>query len=228
MTSEYNHKKIIENLDNWVSLRGSGNYIPEDNITTSDIDYSIPEVYGIQQVRQEISKFVEILIENNQLSHVLEIGLGYFGSTHFLWRQFFNHVSTIEYQTSRVSNLNENLRQFYSKPVLNDKKSSFFFGYSYLPKTLYKFHTYLNGKKIDLLFIDGEHRYEDVYLDWKIYCHYVQPGGIIAFHDAISKISDSGVPRFLKDLEDGSIDGIKRKINYIVSSKDCGIAYYRV
>ena len=219
-------KTIINILDHWVAQRGSGNYISEDNVNTSDSDYSIPEVFGIQQVRSEISKFVEVLLKNNKLSYALEIGLGYFGSTHFLWRQLFKHVSTIEYQTARVSNLKHNIREFYSKTVLNDKRSSFFFGYSYLPKTLNKVHKHLNGKKIDMLFFDGEHRYEDVYLDWRIYSHFVKSGGIVAFHDAVSPHSEKGVPRFLEDLQSGNIDGKNIKINFIVSSKDCGIGYY--
>ena len=41
----------------------------------------------------------------------------------------------------------------------------------------------LQGKKIDLLFIDGDHTYEGVKKDWEMYSPLVRKGGIIAFHD---------------------------------------------
>ena len=40
-------------------------------------------------------------------------------------------------------------------------------------------------KPIDLLFIDGSHDYEDVLADFQNFLPYVQPGGVIAFHDVI-------------------------------------------
>lgn len=41
----------------------------------------------------------------------------------------------------------------------------------------------LGGKKIDFLFIDGDHRIDAVRKDFNNYHHLVRPGGIIAFHD---------------------------------------------
>jgi predicted O-methyltransferase YrrM len=41
----------------------------------------------------------------------------------------------------------------------------------------------LNGHKIDLLFIDADHRYEGVKRDFELYSPLVAPGGIIGFHD---------------------------------------------
>jgi predicted O-methyltransferase YrrM len=42
---------------------------------------------------------------------------------------------------------------------------------------------WLNGAEIDLLFIDGDHSYEGVKLDFEMYGPLVRKGGIIAFHD---------------------------------------------
>lgn len=36
---------------------------------------------------------------------------------------------------------------------------------------------------IDLLFIDGGHKYAEVKADYKTWGHFVKPGGVIAFHD---------------------------------------------
>jgi predicted O-methyltransferase YrrM len=41
----------------------------------------------------------------------------------------------------------------------------------------------LDGREIDLLFIDGDHSYEGVKTDFKTYMRFVKNGGMIAFHD---------------------------------------------
>lgn len=44
----------------------------------------------------------------------------------------------------------------------------------------------LAGRKVDFLFIDGDHSYEGVKADYEIYAPLVRPGGIIAFHDIVA------------------------------------------
>lgn len=48
----------------------------------------------------------------------------------------------------------------------------------------------LHEKKLDLLFIDGDHTYEGVKKDFEDYSGLVRPGGIIAFHDIVQHPSD--------------------------------------
>ena len=43
----------------------------------------------------------------------------------------------------------------------------------------------LSGRKIDFLFIDGDHRYTGVKRDWSLYAPLVKRNGIIAFHDIL-------------------------------------------
>ena len=45
----------------------------------------------------------------------------------------------------------------------------------------------LNGRKVDFLFIDGDHTETGVTADFNDYRHLVRPGGIIAFHDIVEK-----------------------------------------
>jgi len=69
---------------------------------------------------------------------------------------------------------------------------------------------WLQGEKLDFLFIDGDHSYEGVRSDYEMYGPLVRPGGIIAFHDivpdfrtryGIETASDVGeVPRFWGEL----------------------------
>jgi predicted O-methyltransferase YrrM len=67
----------------------------------------------------------------------------------------------------------------------------------------------LGGRKLDFLFIDGDHRYEGVRSDFEAYTSLMRPAGIIALHDIaaphpdrpIMNGNDPGdVPRFWADL----------------------------
>ena len=46
--------------------------------------YFLNEEFAIQQSKEEIEEFVDVLLKN-KTNVCLEIGLGHYGSTHFLW-----------------------------------------------------------------------------------------------------------------------------------------------
>jgi len=50
----------------------------------------------------------------------------------------------------------------------------------------------LNGKLLDFLFIDGDHRYESIKSDYNMYSPLVRKGGIIGFHDIGEKEEGGG------------------------------------
>jgi cephalosporin hydroxylase len=54
---------------------------------------------------------------------------------------------------------------------------------SHSPATLNQIIALLDGRKIDFLFIDGDHTYEGVRADFELYAPLVRLGGLIAFHD---------------------------------------------
>jgi hypothetical protein len=223
-----NINEVMGELDKWVSKHGSGKYVDENWTPNNDlITWGVPEDSGIQQVRKEIEEFTTILLErpSDKLQTTLEVGLGYFGSTHFLWRLLFNHSVTIEKSHERVRLFGETSRDFYGKWVADDGKSSFLIGMSNDVPIVRKAYSLLK-EGVDLLFIDGNHSYESVLVDWLLYSPLVKKKGIVAFHDAISQFDNSSIPHFLQNLADGKIDGKTHKISKIVHSKDLGIAYY--
>jgi glycosyltransferase involved in cell wall biosynthesis/cephalosporin hydroxylase len=61
--------------------------------------------------------------------------------------------------------------------------SYFVQGPSAAGKTVARVVSILSGREIDLLFIDGDHRYEGVRADFLIYRRFVRDGGVVAFHD---------------------------------------------
>lgn len=70
------------------------------------------------------------------------------------------------------------------------------------------------GRRLDLLFIDGDHRYIGVKRDFEMYAPLVRKEGIIAFHDIVPGPQDNvgGVPRFWQEIRDNH--------NYIEIVKD--------
>ena len=214
---------IKNTLDKWVSRVGTGRYQPDNYVDDLDNSFSISENFGIQQVKTEIYKFIDVLLKQKKVKNCLEIGLGSYGSTHFLWRLMFEKTITIEHQKYRVFRFTENMNKFHNKFVLNDLKSRFIFGLSHDTSSVEKVDKLLNGEKLDLLFIDGDHTYKSVLCDWLLYKNFVAKGGIIAFHDCIANDDGYGVPKFLKKIK---LFNSKIKLKKIVYSKNFGIAYY--
>lgn len=58
-------------------------------------------------------------------------------------------------------------------------------GSSYTSRTVHRLESILNGRKLDVLFIDGDHRYESVKKDFLMYKHLVRESGFIMFHDIV-------------------------------------------
>ena len=200
---------IIQELDKWVSDKGSVGYTEgKDGYT---INYSgTKPIEGIQQNRNEIKEFIEYLNDGYNNGTILEIGLGYYGSTHFLWRMIFDKVITIENQNNRIREFGLNIQKYYGKWVLDDGKSYF-----------------IHGNSNDIIFIDALHSYESVLTDWLVYSPRVRKGGIVAFHDCEKRFPNrKGVAEFIDDLESGNIDGKKYEMNKIVHSTEQGICWY--
>ena len=50
-------------------------------------------------------------------------------------------------------------------------------------KSVIELENILKDKKVDLLFIDGDHTYDGIKNDYLIYNKFVKKGGFIVFHD---------------------------------------------
>jgi predicted O-methyltransferase YrrM len=78
---------------------------------------------------------------------------------------------------------------------------------------------------IDVLFIDGDHGYEGVKRDWNLFSSFVQPFGVVIFHDTLWDLKpdspfyrpDMGVPRFVEELR-------QQGFPVITFSKDFGVS----
>ncbi len=73
-------------------------------------------------------------------------------------------------------------------------------------RTFGKVEELLGGNELDFLFIDGDHSYNGVKKDFKMYSPLVRKGGLIAFHDIVPGSSRTSVryggevPSFWKEI----------------------------
>lgn len=77
---------------------------------------------------------------------------------------------------------------------------------SYSDPAIKRLTDILNGRMIDILFIDGDHRYEGVKKDFLCYRPFVRDGGLILFHDIVQDKGGTawsgGVPKLWKELSE--------------------------
>lgn len=217
-----------EEFNGWLTQHGNGKSIPK-NFRVNQTDFSfIPPDFAIQQNELEIMKLIEIL-EKHNCKNILEIGLGYFGSTHVLFREHFESVCTVEISIDRVKNFYFNAERHFGENYFKEKQSAFIVSNSNsveAPQKLMKHLEQKNFKLFDALFIDGFHGYGTVLLDFLIYSNFVKKGGVIAFHDVSSSIEDSGVPKFIQDLKKINLNNVVDTYEEIIYSDDLGIGYF--
>lgn len=154
------------------------------------IDEAIATGYsvGMFQHEDELRPFCQWLVEQiGPINHVIEIGTLH-GGTAALWHELSNGiVITIDLPEGRWGGLDHNYPEKYEErnfklrfnfsrifPMTGDSKSS------EIQKAISFF---LDGEKVDLLFIDGDHSFNGVRNDYLNYLKFVRKGGVIAFHD---------------------------------------------
>ena len=73
---------------------------------------------------------------------------------------------------------------------------------SHAPETRAALERALGGEEIDFLYIDGDHRLEGVRQDFEDYSPLVRPGGLVAFHDIITREPGHHVHQFWREIKD--------------------------
>jgi len=128
------------------------------------------------------------------LNNVLEIGT-FKGGTFYLWCKLSNdNANIISIDIPNIA-WREGYREKKTKKVLynygKDKQNIHILRKdSHKKSTKDTVKEILGEKKLDFLFIDGDHSYEGVKKDFEMYYGLVEKGGIIAFHDIRFHLSD--------------------------------------
>jgi cephalosporin hydroxylase len=134
------------------------------------------------QIREEILALART-VAALQPKVILEIGTA-FGGTLFIWSQLASDlVISCDIMDKAVQ------RDFYRKfpPPGSRCAVELMTGDSHTPEFRKRVAGLLGGRKVDFLFIDGDHTEAGVTADYQDYRDLVRPGGVIAFHDIVEK-----------------------------------------
>jgi predicted O-methyltransferase YrrM len=179
---------------------------------------------GIQiapmQVRSEITALLKFL-ETRRPERVLEIGTAR-GGTFFLLSWVASEdaelitldlpnglfgADSYPWRTNLVRSLGRERQQIHA--LRADSQHA---------ETLEQVRKLLCGEALDLLFIDGDHRYEGVKADFDMYAALVRKGGFVALHDIVPGEEKyvGGVPDFWREVKRG------RRVHEFVESWEQG------
>lgn len=186
----------------------------EKKLVTSSSRFAIPFVYRGKgffrtiEPRQNLFEIEALFRAVAALSpkRVLEIGTAR-GGTLYLWTQAAVDNATIvsidlpggefggAYPSCRIP--------FYESFARPSQHLHLVRADSHAPETVQRVRSLFGTELIDFAFIDGDHTYEGVKADYRLYSPMVRPGGIIAFHDILPRpdLPDIQVNRLWNEIK---------------------------
>lgn len=159
---------------------------------------------GITQEPDEIRWLFE-LVRDHKPQTVLEIGLDE-GGTLFLWTRAAPpdaHLIAIDTRPPGRLGLRSPFPLVRRSFARDAQHIDLVMGAdSHAPSTFELVQELLGPRKLDLLFVDGDHSRDGVWKDFRMYCPLVRPGGLIAFHDVSKQTSPDteGTARFWQEF----------------------------
>jgi len=151
------------------------------------------------QVRSEIIALARAVADLKP-RNILEIGTAR-GGTLLIWASIASErVISCDLRDMRIPG--ELYTQF--SPTTSKCRITLMSGDSHDDQFVQRVAGELGGDKVDMLFIDGDHREAGVEQDYENYRQFVRPGGIIAFHDIVENqpLPENQVYYFWKRLRE--------------------------
>lgn len=157
--------------------------------------------YGAAQKYKELCSMIQFINNRGLNKCILEIGTGR-GGTFWLWCQLSEINGTVisidmpdgefggGYSLSEIERFKTYKKSKQRlKLIRND---------SHLSATENELKEFIGNKGVDILFIDGDHTFEGVKDDFYRYKKYVNPNGLIIFHDIVEhdKVPECQVKNF--------------------------------
>lgn len=144
--------------------------------------------HGAIQKPGELRQLVEFLQKREKPKVVCEVGTAV-GGTLWLWCQMADpnaFIISIDLPNGPWGGgyAEEDIPRILTM-TQHQQKMQLFRGDSHVPEMLDALKRVLTGRKIDMLFIDGDHSYGGVKQDWEMYSPLVRSGGIVVFHDIV-------------------------------------------
>ncbi len=159
-------------------------------------DRNIGRRRHLMQSYEELIDFCAVIEGIVPKTTCLEIGM-YRGGTHFLWRQYFETVISVEVSEEFC----REAEQVMSKCDSREGCSVIINADAHSQAGRNQVGSVLEGQQVNMLFIDGDHTYESSKADFESHHARVHAGGIIAFHDAGTPQHMPGVYKAVEEIE---------------------------
>jgi cephalosporin hydroxylase len=180
--------------------------LPKDQSLLDIVGFALSDkAIAVQQVPSEITEYAN-LIDKLKPKTAVEIGTSRGGSLFILCRLAAPDATIISLDMPGAG-YGEAYTSAHAKlfELFPSKRQSLTLvkGDSHSPETRKRVDELLVDKKVDLLFIDGDHSYEGVKKDFEMYSPLVAAGGMIVLHDIAvhTKFANCDVDRFWNEIK---------------------------
>lgn len=148
------------------------------------------------------SEFIELINRLSKMESEITIEIGtYLGGTLIGWSRI---TKTLLISVDIPQGYNQKRQKLYkslSYPTLNPEIITLQED-SQVISTVDKVRQILQDRKVDILFIDGDHQYNGVKKDFELWSPLVRSGGVIVFHDIIKcDVNNYGVHLLWEELK---------------------------
>jgi cephalosporin hydroxylase len=153
------------------------------------------------QIRSELTRFVE-LVEEESPRTIVEIGTGLGGTSVLLTRAAADDGIVVSVDLP----VGPRRGRLLAAAARASQRVHCLRADSHVPATLERVRALLRGRRVDLLFVDGDHSAEGVRADLALYRPLVRTGGWIALHDIVPGPEEfvGGVPELWQELKEGN------------------------
>jgi cephalosporin hydroxylase len=150
-----------------------------DKVKFDEMYDRLEKVIEIEQTRNELWDFIDWLNKNYPvIEGVIEIGVYHGGTAHF-WNALLSptglYIGIDTGEWGYIPSVKESFK--------GDDRMQFIIGDSASFLSIQDCKMKLQNKKVDILFIDGNHGPAYVRADYWNYKQFVKPNGLIVFHD---------------------------------------------
>lgn len=183
---------------------------------------------SVQTIQEEHEwDFYLTYLENNiKINSMIEVGTAWGGSL-YGFAQISDPQATIitiddNSKNCKFSDLQDKERHIrgYCK---RDQDVHFLHMDSHSQECNDKVKEILGDKKVDFLFIDGDHSYDGVKADYQTYSKYVREGGVIGFHDVAGFQEQEGVKRHWDEIKE---DYIYMEVLWCTRRRGLGLLHF--
>jgi predicted O-methyltransferase YrrM len=174
------YRSLVWKIQLWRFVLATRNIVALEDALEFAFSNRFNALIAPNQIRCEIQALCEIVRQWNPRT-VLEIGTER-GGTFFL----FSLIAAPDALLVSVDLPREDLktwRKLCARLGMKGQTVSVIDGDSHAPLTAESVYRVLGGRKVDFLFIDGNHNYEDVRQDFENYVGFLNDPGLVAFHD---------------------------------------------